>query len=227
MAPLYVALDTPDLRAAVELAKAVRPHVGGLKVGLELFGAHGPDGVRRIAELGLPLFLDLKLHDIPNTVGKAVTVLAPLRPALLTVHASGGRAMMAAAKAAAGAETRVVGVTVLTSLDEGDLAEAGVEGSAEAQVGRLTKAAREAGLDGVVCSGWELAALKEDWAEGTFVVPGLRPPGSEAGDQTRTVTPRQALDDGASVLVVGRPITAAADPKAAARAIVTELSMPR
>ncbi len=223
MNPLYVALDSPDLARAIDLAEAVRPHVGGVKLGLEFFAANGPAGVRAMAEFGLPVFLDLKLHDIPNTVAKAVAALAPLAPAILTVHAGGGRAMLAAAKAAAPPGTRVVAVTVLTSLDAADLAETGVGGEAEAHVLRLAALARNAGVDGVVCSGAEVAAVRRAWPEGYLVVPGLRPEGGATDDQKRPVTPRAALDAGASVLVVGRPITGAEDPGKAAREIAMTL----
>jgi orotidine-5'-phosphate decarboxylase len=221
--PVFVALDTPDLDRALDLAARVRTHVGGLKLGLEFFAANGPAGVHAVGELGLPIFLDLKLHDIPNTVAKAVQALRPLAPAILTVHAAGGRAMMEDAKAAAPAETKVVAVTVLTSLDESDLAAIGVGGDPHAQVARLTALARESGLDGVVCSGAEVKAAKALWPQGFFVVPGVRPPGGEAGDQKRIATPRQALDDGASILVIGRPITKAEDPDKAARDIAATL----
>ena len=226
MNPIYVALDTPDIERALALAEAVRGHAGGLKLGLEFFSAHGPEGVRRIAAVGLPLFLDVKLHDIPNTVGKAVEALAPLEPAILTVHAAGGRAMLAAAKAAAPASTTVIGVTVLTSLDGSDLAAAGVHGSSADQVGRLAELARNAGIDGIVCSGAEVADVHARWADGFFVVPGVRPPGADVGDQKRVVTPAQALSDGASVLVIGRPITAAPDPARAIMDIAASLSTP-
>src|SRR5438874_9417125 len=152
MKPIFVALDTPALDQALEFTRAVREHAGGVKLGLEFFAAEGPAGVKQVAELGLPVFLDLKLHDIPNTVAKAVEALAPLNPAILTVHAAGGRAMLEAAKAAAPAETKIVAVTVLTSLDASDLAEAGVIGSPADQVQRLAELAREAGVDGIVCS---------------------------------------------------------------------------
>jgi orotidine-5'-phosphate decarboxylase len=216
MKPIFVAIDTPDMERATDVARAVADHAGGVKLGLEFFSANGPAGVRRIGELGLPVFLDLKLHDIPNTVGKAVEALGSLSPAVLTVHAAGGRAMLAAAKAAAPANTRVVAVTVLTSLDAVDLAEAGVIGSPADQVARLADLAHESGVDGIVCSGAEVAAAHAAWPDGFFVVPGVRPAGAETGDQKRVVTPRQALGDGASILVIGRPITGAADP---ARAI--------
>jgi orotidine-5'-phosphate decarboxylase len=224
LTPIFVAIDTPELGRALEIAEAVRGHAGGLKLGLEFFSAHGPEGVGRVSELGLPIFLDLKLHDIRNTVGKAVEALAPLQPAILTVHAAGGRAMLAAAKAAAPARTKVVAVTVLTSLDESDLAAAGVSGSPAEQVARLAKLARDSGVDGIVCSGAEVAAARAAWPDGFFVVPGVRPAGADVGDQKRVVTPAQALADGASVLVIGRPITDAADPAKAIVDIASSLS---
>jgi orotidine-5'-phosphate decarboxylase len=215
MNPIFVAIDTPDLDRALALADAVRDAAGGVKLGLEFFSAQGPAGVRRIGELGLPLFLDLKLHDIPNTVAKAVEALALLEPAILTVHAAGGRAMMEAAKAAAPRSTRVVAVTVLTSLDETDLAAAGVTGSPAEQVERLAILARGSTVDGIVCSGAEVRAAGDAWPGGFFVVPGIRPQGAPTADQKRVVTPRQALDDGASVLVIGRAVTSAPDPRQA------------
>lgn len=221
--PVFVAIDTPDPDRAKAIAARVKTHVGGLKLGLEFFSANGADGVRDMAEFGLPIFLDMKLHDIPNTVAKAVQALNPLDLHILTVHAAGGRAMMEDAKAAASSGTKVVAVTVLTSLDEEDLAATGIAGAPASQAARLAALAREAGLDGVVCSGAEVAALKKAWPDGFFVVPGVRPAGGARGDQKRVVTPRQALDAGASILVVGRPITQAEDPDAAARAIAATL----
>ena len=221
--PIYLALDLPQLREAKDLATTVRAHIGGIKLGLEFFCAHGAHGVHMLSGLGLPIFLDLKLYDIPNTVARAMQAIHVLEPAIVTIHASGGRAMMEDAKAAAGEHTRVVGVTTLTSMDDRDLARTGIEGSAHEQVLRLTDLAREAGLDGIVCSGKEVKAVHERWKEGYFVVPGLRPKGGDAGDQKRVVTPRKARDDGASVLVIGRPITRADDPVAAARAIEATL----
>ena len=223
MNPLFVALDTPELERALAIAKAVKDDVGGFKLGLEFFAANGPDGVREVAALGLPIFLDLKLHDIPNTVAKAVAALAPLKPAVMTVHAAGGKAMLEAAKAAAPAGTRIVAVTVLTSLDGDDLSAAGVSGSPAEQVARLARLAKSAGLDGIVCSGAEVASISEHWPDGFFVVPGVRPEGGDSGDQKRVVTPAQALGDGASILVIGRPITAADNPASAARAIANSL----
>ncbi len=221
--PVFVALDTTDLERAKRLAMKIRDHVGGIKLGLEFFGANGPAGVRAMATLGLPIFLDLKLHDIPNTVAKAIHALRPLEPAVITVHADGGRAMMEDAKAAASAGTRVVGVTVLTSLDDDDLAATGVADGAKAQVERLTGLARDAGLDGVVCSGHEVAAARRLWPDGFFVVPGVRPAFAGLGDQKRVMTPREEIDNGASILVIGRPIKLAKNPDQAAREIEATL----
>ena len=223
MSPIFVALDTADLDQALSFAEAVREHAGGLKLGLEFFAAQGPAGVRRMASVGLPIFLDLKLHDIPNTVAKAVTALAPLEPAILTVHAAGGAEMLRAAKAAAGSRTRVVAVTVLTSLDREDLQSIGVEAAASEQVIRLGSLARDSGVDGIVCSGAEVRGVRELWPEGFFVVPGVRPEGADTADQKRVATPRQAIEDGASVLVIGRPITDSADPAGAIMAIAGSL----
>jgi orotidine-5'-phosphate decarboxylase len=223
MNPIFVALDTPDVHRAAALAREVRGLVGGVKLGLEFFCANGEEGVLRIAEGELPVFLDLKLHDIPNTVGKAVEAIAHLQPAILTIHAAGGRAMMAAAKAAAPPQTKVVGVTVLTSLDQTDLAAAGVTDPPADQVQRLADLAQEAGIDGIVCSGEEVAAARAAWPDGFFVVPGVRPAGADLEDQKRVVTPREALDAGASVLVIGRPITGVPDPAKAIRDIARTL----
>lgn len=222
--PVYLALDVPQLEAGKALLEKVKAHIGGVKLGLEFFCAHGAHGVHEIAHSsGLPIFLDLKLHDIPNTVAGAMQAIHVLEPAIVTIHASGGRAMMEDAKAAAAEGTKVVGVTLLTSLDERDLKRTGVDGSSHDQVMRLAELAHDAGLDGIVCSGQEIAAVHKQWRDGFFVVPGLRPGGKATGDQKRVVTPRQARDDGASVLVIGRPISRADDPAAAARAIEATL----
>ena len=223
MSPIFVAIDTPSLERAKSLADQVRANAGGVKLGLEFFSANGPAGVASILELGLPVFLDVKLHDIPNTVAKAVEALAQLEPAVLTVHAAGGRAMLEAAKAAASPSTKLVAVTVLTSLDGEDLRSIGVSSEPGEQVERLAELARSAGLDGIVCSGADVGAAKAAWPDGFFVVPGVRPAGGEASDQKRVVTPRHALDDGASILVIGRPITGSEDPAAAIRDIAAAL----
>ena len=221
--PVYLALDVPQIEPAKALLNKVKSHIGGVKLGLEFFCAHGPHGMHEIAHMGLPIFLDLKFHDIPNTVAGAMQAIHVYEPKIVTVHASGGRAMMEDAKAAAAEGCKVVGVTTLTSMDASDLAATGVGGSAEAQVMRLAELAHEAGLDGIVCSGQEVGKVRKQWKDGFFVVPGLRPAGSGTGDQKRVVTPRKARDDGASVLVFGRPISRADDPMAAARAIEATL----
>lgn len=221
--PVFLALDLPRLDAAQELARKVSGHIGGLKLGLEFFCAHGHHGVHELHKIGLPIFLDLKLHDIPNTVASAMQAIHVLEPAIVTVHACGGRAMMEDAKAAAGENTKVVAVTVLTSFDDKDLAGIGVDRSPYDQAMRLAELAHLAGLDGIVCSGHEIGAIHEQWKHGFHVVPGLRLPDGGKGDQKRIVTPREARDAGASVLVVGRPIRSAEDPLAAARAIESTL----
>jgi orotidine-5'-phosphate decarboxylase len=221
--PIYVAIDTPDLERAKALAKSVKRHAGGLKLGLEFFAANGPEGVNEIAHMGLPVFLDLKLHDIPNTVAKAIQALRPLAPAVLTVHGAGGRSMLEEAKAAAPNGTKVVAVTVLTSLDENDLAATGVNSNPHEQVERLAELAKSAGLDGIVCSGNEVKAARKAWTNGFFVVPGIRPAEGNSADQKRVMTARKAMDAGASILVIGRPVTGAANPDEALRAIAATL----
>ena len=225
---LCVALDAPDLGTAEAWARATAPHARLLKVGLELFSAEGGQAVRRIAAQG-PVFLDLKLHDIPNTVAGAVRSIAPLRPAFLTIHAAGGGAMVAAAREAAekaGGEgrMRILAVTVLTSLDAAALAETGVAGGPVQQVLRLARLAVAAGADGLVCSPREVAPLRDALGGGpVLVVPGVRPAGSAADDQARTATPEEMAAAGADYVVVGRPITRAPDPAAAAAAIARAL----
>ncbi len=228
---IFVGLDTPDIDKAARIAKSLVGTVGGVKIGKELFTAQGPDGVR-VAAGGAPLFLDLKFHDIPNTVAGAIRAAVHLRPRIVHVHASGGRAMMMAAAEAAreaaedlGVERpRVIAVTVLTSLDAADLEEVGQMGPPAAQVERLARLAQASGLDGVVCSPREIARLREACGpDFLLVVPGIRPSWAAAGDQKRIMTPAEAVAAGADHIVIGRPITAAEDPLAAARRIVAEL----
>lgn len=227
---VFVALDTTDVDRAEALARAVRGSVGGIKLGKEFFTANGPQGVRRVSEdAGLPVFLDLKYHDIPNTVAAAVRAALPLRPFMLNVHAGGGAAMMkAAAEAAREAgpdRPLVIGVTVLTSLSQEDLETLGMVGSVTDVVLRLARMTRDCGLDGVVCSAREIVALRGACGSNfKLVVPGIRPAGSVADDQRRVVTPAEALALGADYLVIGRPINAAPDPAAAARAIAEEMA---
>ncbi len=230
---IFLAIDTTEVATASAQAAATRGAVGGIKLGLEFFTANGPDGVRALTASGVPLFLDLKLHDIPNTVAGAVRAVTPLRPALLTVHAGGGGAMLRAALEAAGeaaakvgsTRPRLVGVTVLTSLAEADMSAIGQQGPIADQAKRLAALAKSCGLDGVVCSPHEIAALRaECGAAFLLVVPGIRPAWAAAGDQKRVMTPAEAARLGADYLVIGRPITAAEDPAAAARRIAAEVA---
>jgi len=223
---LIVALDSTDAARAAGWAEAVAPHCGLFKLGLEFFLANGGAGVRAIS--GRPIFLDLKLHDIPNTVAGAVRAVLPLGPRMLTLHAAGGAAMMTAARqaaeAAGPARPMLLAVTVLTSLDAAGLAATGVADSPAAQVLRLARLAIEAGADGLVCSPLEVAMLRDALGPGpALVVPGIRPAGSAAGDQMRTMTPRDAVEAGADWIVVGRPITAAPDVGQAAAAIAAAI----
>ena len=226
--PVFCALDRPDRAGTLALARAVAPHVGGLKLGLELFVADGPEGVRAVAALGRPVFLDLKLHDIPNTVAGAVRAACGLGAAMLTLHAAGGPAMLRAAVAAAeeaASRPLLLGVTVLTSLDDRDLVAVGVPGAVTDQVLRLADLAQACGLDGVICSPLEIAALRRRVDPGfRLVVPGIRPAGTDTGDQKRTLGPAEALARGADALVIGRPITGAPDPAAAAALIAAEIA---
>lgn len=232
---IFCAVDTPDLAAAQTLAQQVRGVVGGLKLGLEFFAAHGPAGVQAVtARQGVPLFLDLKFHDIPNTVAGAVRAAVGLTPAFLTVHAAGGAAMLRAAAEAATDEAarlgvsrpRLLAVTVLTSLDATDLTAIGVTAATvAAQVLHLATLAQACGIDGVVCSPHEVAGLRAQVpADFLLMVPGIRPSGSAAGDQKRAATPAAALAAGADRLVIGRPITQAADPRRAAERIAAEIA---
>lgn len=227
MNPIYVALDTTDLDYAHALAGRLKGSVGGLKLGLEFFTAHGADGVRAFHEFGLPIFLDLKFHDIPNTVAGAARAAAGLGVSIITVHAGGGVAMMKAAlEAARGVNpgVKVIAVTVLTSLSDHDLAAVGQTPSSAEQVLRLAQLTKASGLDGVVCSAHEIAPLRAALgADFMLVVPGIRPAGSALGDQSRVMGPLEAYKAGASILVIGRPITQAPDPAQAAKDIAESL----
>jgi orotidine-5'-phosphate decarboxylase len=223
---LIAAIDTADLGQAGAWVSAVAPHCGLLKFGLEFYLRHGAAGLRVAA--GAPVFLDLKLHDIPNTVAGAVRALGGLDVRMLTVHAGGGNAMVAAAvQAAAALPTRplILAVTVLTSLDASSLSDIGVSGGVTQQVLRLARLALGAGADGVVCSAREVPVLRDAFGpDPVLVVPGIRPAGAATGDQARVMTPVEAITAGASYIVVGRPITTAANPAAAAAAIAAEIA---
>lgn len=231
---LYVALDTASIGQAVDLARPLADVVDGFKLGLEFFVAQGPSGMRQIAMLGRPIFLDLKLHDIPNTVAGAITGAIARGPAYLTIHASGGVAMMRAAMAAAKAEAaklgvarpKILAVTVLTSLDAQDLALQSIAAEPSAQAVKLAALAKSAGVDGAVCSPREIAALKHALGPDLeLVVPGIRPTWAAAGDQKRFMTPAEAAAAGADVLVIGRPITEAENPLEAAMRIRAEIGV--
>jgi orotidine-5'-phosphate decarboxylase len=231
--PIIIALDVPTADEALRLVERLAPVSGGFKVGHELFTSAGPDIVRRIRGLGVPIFLDLKFHDIPNTVAKAVAAAVELDVQMLTVHASGGMEMLKAAEQAAQRAARqlghapplVLGVTVLTSLDSLALSQVGLDPNASLQVLRLAGIANEAGLRGLVCSPREVAEVRRAMpAVMQLVIPGIRSQTAPADDQKRTLTPREAIALGANWLVIGRPITAVKDPRAAAEQILEEIA---
>lgn len=230
--PIICALDCQEVGEATALAREVAPHVGAVKLGLEFFTANGAAGVAQITSLGVPVFLDLKFHDIPNTVSKAIAATAGMNMFMMTVHTSGGQAML---KAAIDASDRVaqvtgkerplvIGVTLLTSLDQDDVAMIGFKNTVQDQVLRLADIAQSAGLDGVVCSPFEIAPLRKAMGNDLIlVVPGIRPEGDQAGDQKRILTPKEALARGADYLVIGRPITEATNRAKAAQTIAESL----
>ncbi len=226
-APIAVALDAPDLDTAAEWAAQVTPHVSTLKIGLELYLRYGPDVVASVrGARGVDVFLDLKLHDIPATVGGAARSLAKLRPDLLTVHAAAGPAAIKSAVQAL-PDCKIIGVTILTSLDAADLSRIGLCGSVSEAACRLAELAVAAGARGLVCSAREVAAVRAVVGpEVVLVTPGIRPAGQSNDDQARVMTPQQALRAGADLLVIGRPITRAADPGAAAAAVAADLRRP-
>ena len=226
--PICVALDTPDIDRARALARALVPHVGYLKIGMEFFYAHGSRGYEAVAAEGLPIFLDLKLHDIPNTVAsgmKALMQLSP-RPAIVNLHATGGLDMMKAAADAVDGRAKLIAVTVLTSLSNEDIWASGFNAKLDtgAHAAVLAKLAKAAGLDGVVCSSHDLAGIRAaTGSEFLTVVPGIRPAEGASHDQKRVATPKSAMAAGADILVIGRAITGAADPAVAAQKIRNEL----
>ncbi|MBS0279231.1 MAG: orotidine-5'-phosphate decarboxylase [Proteobacteria bacterium] len=227
--PIFAALDTPDLPRALEIAKSIRPHVGGLKVGLEFITALGPDAVRQIVATGSPIFADTKFHDIPNTVAGASKAIAALGISIFNIHASGGEAMMRAAKDAAASvnpNVKLIAVTVLTSLEDSDLDAVGQKKPARDQVLRLAELTKKSGLDGVVCSAHEIEPIRKAIGpDFMLVVPGIRPAGADLADQKRVMTPSDALKKGADILVIGRPIVAAKDPAVAAKIIADEIAV--
>lgn len=226
---LIAAIDTPDLPRARDLVRAVAPHCGLVKLGLEFFLRHGPEGYRAVLEgSGAAVFLDLKLYDIPNTVAGAVGSLLPLAPAFVTIHAGGGTKMIEAAVQAAArageSRPKILAVTVLTSFDAAGLAETGIAGGTAQQVLRLARLALAAGADGLVCSAHETTMLRDAFGSGPLlVVPGIRPAGTALGDQARVMTPAQAIAAGADYIVVGRPITGVPDPGGMAAEIAASI----
>jgi orotidine-5'-phosphate decarboxylase len=230
--PIIAALDVSSVEAALDLARKIAPAVGGFKIGKELFTSAGPDIVRQIRGTGAAVFLDLKFHDIPNTVAKAVAAATRLDVQMLTIHTSGGLEMMRAAEESAQKTALqsgrnaplVLGVTVLTSMDGNALSEIGCDQNVGRQVERLASLAVKAGLRGLVCSPLEIAALRQILPSSVqLVTPGIRTGAEKADDQKRTLSPREAMAAGASWLVIGRPIYAAPDPRAAAEAILKSL----
>ena len=228
MAKLITALDVPTAELALQRVDQLRPAVDFFKIGLELYCAAGAPVVRAVAERGCNIFLDLKLHDIPRTVANAVTTAAIPGVDLLSIHAQGGRAMISAAAEAAHSlphRPKILAITILTSLEQADLSLMGVTRQIEAQTAALAMMAVEAGADGVVCSPREVATLKSILPEGTLLVtPGVRPAGASLGDQKRVATPGDAVRNGSTHLVVGRPILQAEDPVAAAKSILAEMN---
>jgi orotidine-5'-phosphate decarboxylase len=228
--PICVALDTPDVARALELARLLKPHVGYAKLGMEFFYAAGSRGYEAVAKEGLPIFLDLKLHDIPNTVASGLRSLMRLdpKPSIVNIHVTGGSDMMRAAADAIDGRALLIGVTVLTSLSDADIHEVGfvAERSGRDHASALAALAQRCGLDGVVCSAKDVRAVKAATAPDFLtVVPGIRPADAETQDQKRIATPRAALDDGADILVIGRPITGSADPASAAQSIAASLEL--
>lgn len=230
--PIIVALDIPEAEGALRLAESLAGSVGAFKIGKELFVSAGPDVVRKIRATGASVFLDLKFHDIPNTVAKAVASATRLDVQMLTIHTSGAGAMMAAAEKAAQETAKecstepplVLGVTVLTSMDETELSQIGIDIPPAEQVERLAKLAADSGLRGLVCSPLEIERLRAVLpAHVQLVTPGIRPANSQAGDQKRIMTPKDAMTAGANWLVIGRPITQAENPRDAAKAILDSL----
>ena len=227
--PILVALDTANLYHASKLASSLIGLIGGVKIGKEFFSAHGPTGVKTIAKLGVPIFLDLKFHDIPNTVANAIQATLKLNPFLINVHAAGGRDMLEAANNAVkknSANTLLIGVTLLTSLNEKDLKDIGINQSVEKHVLNLAQLCKSVGLSGVVCSAREIKSIKSACGkEFKAIVPGVRPNWSISNDQKRFVTPHNAMKLGADYIVVGRPITKATEPQEAAKKIGEEIGL--
>ena len=226
--PIMLALDTSSLDEAKSTALKLKDHIGGIKLGMEVFNSFGPSGIKAIKEFNIPIFLDLKLHDIPITVYKTITTLLALEPAIINVHASGGKEMMLAAskalKDSGNKNTKIIAVTILTSLDDNDLHEIGFSETSNELVLKQAILAKESGLDGIVCSAKEISTIRENIGTNfMLVVPGIRPEKDNANDQKRIMTPKEAILLGADLLVIGRPITEARDQILASKEILEQL----
>ena len=226
--PIILAVDTSSLEEAKSLALKLKDHIGGIKIGMEFFNSFGPEGIRVIQKFNIPIFLDLKLHDIPATVYKTVSTLLTLNPAIINVHASGGREMMRAASRARkdsnNKNTKIIAVTMLTSLDDNDLKEVGFSITSNELVLSLAKLAKDSGLDGIVCSAREISTIREAIGKDfLLVVPGIRPEDNKLNDQKRTMTPKGAIIEGADLLVIGRPITQSDDQVSALMNILEQI----
>ena len=225
--PIIVAIDKNSETEAYELSKELRGHIGAIKLGLEYFDTFGPEGIIKIQNLDIPIFLDLKIHDIPQTVKKTIDSISSLKPAILNIHALGGKKMMEYALDAvsqSSPETHLMAVTILTSLDNDDLRMMGIDISTKKIVSNLAKLAKEIGLSGVVCSSEEIKMVRESCGNNfKIIVPGIRPEGSNKNDQKRVMTPKEAIILGADHLVIGRPITESKDPKNTAIEIVNSI----
>ena len=225
--PIIVAIDKNSETEAYELSKELRGHIGAIKLGLEYFDTFGPEGIIKIQNLDIPIFLDLKIHDIPQTVKKTINTISSLKPAILNIHALGGKKMMEYALDAvskSSPETYLIAVTILTSLDNDDLRMMGIDISTKKIVSNLAKLAKEIGLSGVVCSSEEIKMVRESCGNNfKIIVPGIRPEGSNKNDQKRVMTPKEAIILGADHLVIGRPITESKDPKNTAIEIINSI----
>ena len=226
--PIILALDTSSLEAAKLIALKLKDHIGGFKIGMEFFNSFGPDGIKIIQEFKIPIFLDLKLHDIPATVYKTVSTLLTLNPAIINIHASGGREMMNAAfrarKDSNNKNTKIIAVTILTSLDNNDLKEVGFSNTSNELVLSLAKLTKDSGLDGIVCSAKEISTIRAAIGEDFLLFfPGIRPENDKLNDQKRTMTPKEAISEGADLLVIGRPITEANDQVVALKKILEQI----
>ena len=224
--PIYCAIDTGDLDKAKDLAKKIKPYVGGLKLGLEFFTSCGISGIKKIEEIGLPLFIDLKFYDIPNTVTSALRNILEVNPKFTTIHCTGGKRMMTecmALKNEMQSSTNIIGVTMLTSFDDQEINEIGFKDTVQDSINKLAGLANDCGLDGLVCSPLEAKNLKSNFPKLQLIVPGIRRSSDEANDQKRTLSANEAVINGADILVIGRPITESVDPAKAAEELLNEI----